>query len=145
MAPNRRERITYGLTAGAVAWLLAVVVQAGNGGLLNALINPFQWWLALLEGLEFLFWIPANLGQLGVFFGSWGVPEFHLALAGVLGMIGWILSTVTLTYNSLERGGSALGAVFANLLFQPVITIALAAYYLRVNTLEAEPGDSPAA
>lgn len=83
-----RGRVPRPLALAAGPWALGIVVLLLWAGPIAA-VNPFEWLLSLKEFMEFLVWLPGNLGRLGMFIGAFPDPETVRIVAGALGVAGW--------------------------------------------------------
>lgn len=92
---------------GAFAWLAAAVVY-------RAIHNPFEWWLAFREAIEFTPLLVSG-GSLGEFVAAHPNPETTAVLAGWLGIVGW-LSLGAVFLREEARLSFALNALFVPLL-----------------------------
>ena len=139
-----RENATFAV--GGTAWAVAVLIQSLHAGLLNSLLNPFMWWMSLLEVVEFTVWL-VGPGSIGYYLANFGGRESLLILAGLVAAIGWVALGVAFARRRGPDGGrkATIGLVL-NLLFVPVLSLGAVVYYFRNESAGAEPGqDQPSA
>lgn len=117
---------------GVLAWLVAAVVY-------RAIHNPFEWWLAFREAVEFVPFLVSG-GSLGEFVSAHPSPETTAVLAGWFGIVGWVsLGAVFIREDA--RLPFALNALFVPLL--AFVAVLVWRYRLRYGPDRTEP-DSPA-
>jgi hypothetical protein len=134
---QRREWVKFAV--GSFSWAIAVLVQSLNGGLLNSLLNPFTWWLSFLEVIEFAVWL-AGPGSVGAYISNFGGSESTMILAGIVGIVGWVVLGVAFL-RARSGAGTRLATIGAglNLLFVPILSLGAVFYYLRNGSNESDP------
>lgn len=137
----RTSNASKGIIAGIAFWVVALVIHGLYFGFLNALINPFSWWLSFKEGLEFLLWIGVGGGSIGYFLSNLGVPEAGQVLSGLFGTVGWILAGPSM-YAEGKRTNDSRSSLYALLtvFYNPTLTFVVTYLFYHNKGQESDPG-----
>ena len=114
-------RFNQRLTAVGILWGISLVFGIVFQGLLNAIINPFIYWIAFMETVEFLMFIPTNLDMLPILFSLPISPEVVSIWIGLPAFFGWIIGLATV-FQSERDSRYVIGGI-GIFLFNPVLAI----------------------
>lgn len=94
MTTNNQNPDRILLLLSAFLWFLAILISSIVFNPLDALINPFRWWVSFKEVIELLIFIPSNIATLPQLFAAHGTQEKALIWMGLPAVIGWIVGLV---------------------------------------------------
>lgn len=117
-----------------LVWLIGVVFGGLAWGFINAFINIFQWYLSILELVEFLIFVTSHPGSVGRLLSEPFGSEQSLIIAGFLFVIGLLGAWYIVIKN--RSSNRQLLYLPSFLVFGPGISLILLNYFS--NNLEIE-------
>ncbi|WP_049970800.1 hypothetical protein [Haladaptatus cibarius] len=118
----------YGIGIGLALWVIAIAIQGIYNGIIG-IINPFLWLLSSLEAIEFFVWLLSG-GSIQLFLDNLASSEAGLVLAGIVGLLAWVVTFFSAFSHSRETGNPKRYALI-QIIYNPFVAIIGSAYYLR--------------
>ena len=122
-------------------WTSSILLTFVYQGLIGV-TNPFRYWLAFIEFIEFLIFIPSNLDMLSLLFTYPMSSEVVLIWIGLPAFLGWLAGMIT----ALQAGRSIrhIAAAVAIFLFNPVLSLLGIWYIYKIQESEKADLNDPA-